>query len=300
MMRTTASNKVDDKGRIRNEAGEIMGRETVSPSLQTMLKNESGYYNHQSGYLGGTINVECRRLMADWCVRVVDRCGYSRDTVSFALNYLDRFCCGRKLEDKNRFQLIAMTCLYIAIKLFHEMPSEQMGVMHPCTIAGWSHGAYTVEDVEKMELEIMFGLDWKLHPPTPRAFLHQFSTPYLPRAALLQTDLAVLNHDLVMTYKPSWIAYCALLNSGEDEVTTIVPGITIPDDERSALQHRLKLALEVTLDQQQRYNGASDQTSPRPQSKSTIQQPSKEYGTRVSASPRDVRTLPTKLNTCKS
>lgn len=294
MMRTTASKAVDDKDRIRKETGASMGREIGSSSLQAMLKNEKGYYNHESGYLGGTINVECRRLMADWCVRVVDRCGYSRDAVSFALNYLDRFCCGRKLEDKNRFQLIAMTCLYIAVKLFHEIPSEQIGVLHPCTIAGWSHGVYAVEDVEKMELEIMFGLDWKLHPPTPRAFLHQFSTPSLSKDALLQVDLAVLNHDLIMTYKPSWIAYCVLLNSGEDEAATIVHGITIPDDERIALQHRLKLVFDGTLDQQQRYKGASGETSSRPQSKSINQQQSKEYGTRVSASPRDVRTLPTK------
>jgi len=166
------------------------------------------------------VDVESRAKMAAWCRRVVDACEFDRETVSIAMNILDRFvsCTQAKpiLADRRLYQLAAMTSLYTAVKV-HE--PEAIDPAMVCTI---SHGTYTVQEVEDMEAQILMGVSWRVNPPTPNAFVRQylelndqlddFAKDLVYNLAKVQTDLSVADYEC-MAIKPSVTAYCAVMNA---------------------------------------------------------------------------------------
>lgn len=102
----------------------------------------SHHHNHRHYY--SSCCPEWRRTMGQWCFRVVDHFSLDRELVSIAMQYLDRFAQQQLvvladfddnnskgtggshgsnnkkicLEDGPTYQLVAMTCLYLALKLF--------------------------------------------------------------------------------------------------------------------------------------------------------------------------------------
>lgn len=170
------------------------------------------------------VDEECRRLMADWTFKVVDRCLFSRETASIAMNILDRFLATEAgvsaLKNRHLFQLASMTSMYTAIKV-HESEALQ-----PETIMQLSRGLFTVQDIEKMEATILFATNWRVNPPTPLIFIQHFLDT-LPSEILHETErnvimeLAKLHAELsITTYKyvsikPSSVAFAALANSVE-------------------------------------------------------------------------------------
>ena len=97
------------------------------------------------------IDRDCRLKMCEWCYQVTDFCKFQRETVAIGMDYLDRFLSTsspraiRALRDKREFQLVAMTSLYIAIKLFEPL------AMDTGLLSQISHGCYTEIDVVEME-----------------------------------------------------------------------------------------------------------------------------------------------------
>ncbi|KAI2498816.1 cyclin-like protein [Fragilaria crotonensis] len=162
----------------------------------------------------------CRKLMADWCIKVVDRCSFSRDTASIAMNMLDRFLNTAQgsdaLRNRNLFQLASMTCLYTAIKV-HESEALQ-----PKTIVQLSRGMFTVKEIEAMELKVLFALKWRTSPPTAGNFVQHFlaAAPQesddehdqILKLATLQTELTLVDYAYA-TKKASSIAYAAIANA---------------------------------------------------------------------------------------
>eukprot|EP00957_Ditylum_brightwellii_P205325 15343366-Ditylum_brightwellii.AAC.1 len=88
--------------------------------------------------------------MIEWCYQIVGHCGFDNKLVDIAVSYLDWFLMTKSgmpaLHDRKTYQLIAMTCLYIAIKLF------EPEVIDPSIVLHLSCGAYTEEDVTDMEM----------------------------------------------------------------------------------------------------------------------------------------------------
>jgi hypothetical protein len=177
------------------------------------------------------VDEDCRVKMAEWCYQVVDFCKFRRETVGIGMSYLDRYLCSSKgkkaLGDRKEYQLVAMTCLYIAIKL-HE-PLE----METSLLADLSRGCYTEMEFANMEQLILEGIDWRVSGPTPLAFVLHFLT-FLPNNispsveeaifdyARYQTEIAIANHSFVKI-KPSVIGMAALINSIEGMDTSLVP-----------------------------------------------------------------------------
>jgi len=161
----------------------------------------------------------CRKLMASWTFKVVDRCGFSDETAAIAVNILDRYLMTNAglsaLKDRDIFQLASMTCLYTAVKI-HEVER-----FHSETIQSLSQGAHTKENVEKMELSILFAIQWKCHPPTPLAFVRyllEIHTPLSQKDQRWICDLTKLPIKLVVIEygcicnKASTIALAVLAN----------------------------------------------------------------------------------------
>lgn len=172
--------------------------------------------------------LQWRFEIVDWCYHVVDMCSMHRETVCIALSYLDRYLstdAGKKTRlNKGMFELTAMTCLYIAIKL-HEPATVGIETMLLLGCSGRVY-AYTVSHVQFMERVILHALEWRMHPPTAVAFLRQFleliPTSVLSRTlraavfdlARFQVELAVCDQ-IFVTAMPSTIAVSSFMNAAE-------------------------------------------------------------------------------------
>ena len=165
----------------------------------------------------------CRRIMFYWMIRVVDffPC-MNRETVAYAMSYLDRFLQTQQGAEARRqrkvFQLASISCLYVAVKL------HEHAAVSPTFLEKLSHAEYSVNDVEQMELRILQALKWRLSTPTALAFLRQYLA-IIPSIMLkqslsedvfllakYQTEVALTDYKYV-TVNASTVAYCALLNA---------------------------------------------------------------------------------------
>ena len=169
------------------------------------------------------VDEDCRVKMCEWCYQVVDFCKFRRETVGIGMSYLDRYLCSEKgknaLGDRKEYQLVAMTCLYIAIKL-HE-PLE----METSLLADLSRGCYTEMEFANMEKKILEALIWRVNGPTALGFVQHYLL-FLPESvhsavvlavwdyARHQTELAISEHAFVKM-KPSVVGMAALLNAME-------------------------------------------------------------------------------------
>jgi len=168
------------------------------------------------------VDADCRTKMAEWCFQVTEFCQFSKESAEIAINYLDRFLLADQsaLQDRAVFQLAAMTCLYMAVKI-HEPEA-----MCPTTVSTLSRNTYTPQDIESMERQILSALKWRVNPPTSVSFVRQMllllpdgllttrQRTTMEEIATLQTELAVGDYNLI-TVKPSTIAYCSVVNALE-------------------------------------------------------------------------------------
>lgn len=89
-----------------------------------------------------------------------------------AMNYLDRVLArsvDHPPESKEEVQLFALTCFYLAVKLFQAGPvlsTQQMSIL--------SGGMYTAAQVSSTEQRLLFALNWRLHPPCAADFVRPF------------------------------------------------------------------------------------------------------------------------------
>ena len=122
-----------------------------------------------------------RRKLCEWCYEVVDHFQFDREAVFYALDYLDRTVAARakaseEPPNKRQFQLLAVTALYIAIKL-HGTTDNCDGPKRKLKVDSFvqlSRGFFTVENIEATEREMLTTLQWSVHPPTTIRFITFF------------------------------------------------------------------------------------------------------------------------------
>lgn len=160
------------------------------------------------------INEVWREKICEWCYQVVDHFDFNRQVVAIALNYLDRYLALRPVNRK-LFQLAAMTCLFIAIKM------NESKVLSLSAFLSLSRGYFQAEHVLAMEHAILRALSWRVNPPTPiiQAKYLFFILPkhVKKRAEILEitrflTEIGVCDYFFV-PHKPSTIAIAALLSA---------------------------------------------------------------------------------------
>lgn len=161
-------------------------------------------------------------------ITVTDYCKFSRQTVAIGMSYLDRFMstdhptAAKALCSKKQYQLAAMTCLYIAIKIFEPIAFDT------ALLSEISHGCYDEEDIEVMERDVLQALNWRMNGPTAHDMLHHLIMLLPDEASVdddsiasvlldfsrFQAEIAVSDFKLSLE-KPSIIALAAILNSSE-------------------------------------------------------------------------------------
>ena len=96
------------------------------------------------------VNEDWRNKICEWSYQVIDHLDYDREIVAVALHYLDRYLC-RRSADKRTFQLVSMTCLHMACKLYS--PRRQQLSM--ASLIQLSRGYFTEEQIFATERSIL-------------------------------------------------------------------------------------------------------------------------------------------------
>lgn len=129
-------------------------KDYLLPSLKpsSQLPNAEVYQSQDAVALtpSASINEAWREKICEWSYQVVDHFDFSREIVSISMSFLDRYLSSTlKLVDKKLFQLTAMTCLYLAIKLY------EPGTLPMQAMIELSRGYFTVEQMTIMEMDIL-------------------------------------------------------------------------------------------------------------------------------------------------
>lgn len=166
-----------------------------------------------------------REKICEWCFQVVDHCDIDRDVVSIALSYFDRYLSCHASIHETMFQLVAMTSLYLAVKLHS---TKKISVY---SISSLSKGHFRVDQILKCEICIIKTLRWHLNPGTPSMYL-SVSTPLVDASTcnsqtsfeIFELSRYLLELSVCDSYfsdkEPSSIAYAAILVAMESLATS--------------------------------------------------------------------------------
>ncbi|OQR76447.1 G2/mitotic-specific cyclin-B-like [Tropilaelaps mercedesae] len=154
-----------------------------------------------------------RMVLVEWLVSLQVRFGLLQETLLTAVAILDRFMSSTGYEiSRTKFQLVGVTCMLVACK-YEETYSPSLA-----DFAFMCDGAYTVQDLIRMERVILTTLHFELAKPLTAHFLRRFSkaagadsTTHVTAKYLL--ELALYEYSLVHC-KPSAIAAAALWIAG--------------------------------------------------------------------------------------
>lgn len=173
--------------------------------------------------------------MCSWYYEMSNFLKISPSTASRAMSYLDRFmssdsshaATARLLRDE--YQLVALTALFIAIKLY-----DRLNIM-PCHVSYLSRGRYTSEEVIEMEIVMLKSLEWKVTGATKLDYSELMLDCILPKltdadAETLDgirdlTSLQIQLSDFYAVYSnsmQSMVALAAAMNAYEVKKTKLM------------------------------------------------------------------------------
>ncbi|KAL7540235.1 hypothetical protein ACHAWF_006626 [Thalassiosira exigua] len=196
-------------------------------TLAIMLEQEvtayacRDYLSCHDGFDCSRITPRNRAAIVDWCHAIVDRIQCERANVAVAMNILDRFVGApgseEFLRDRLKYQLAAVTSLYISLKLNEQVTLGSDG------FAVLSEGAYDVDDIEETERLILRRLSWRVNPPTSdqvgRRILQLLSPPGATRELMSEILVEQAEESVrdirLSSQRPSTIAMAAILNALE-------------------------------------------------------------------------------------
>ncbi len=115
----------------------------------------------------------------------------SRDTVSIAMNYLDRYTCCRE-QSAVVVQIAASASLFVAAKVEENDRLQVKALENACV------GAFKVEQFLAMEKDLLKVLQWKLRPLTPYDVVGPFLAllDWSHRQSSMEVDLNQLTREI--------------------------------------------------------------------------------------------------------
>ena len=126
-------------------------------------KPKYGYMTFQTD-----INEKMRAILIDWIIVVHDKFHLKSQTLYQTIWLIDTYL-SRKFIKRSDFQLLGLGCLYIACK-FQEVYYPQL---KDCVEE--TDGAYTKEDLLRIEKDILKTNNYNLLPPSPEDFYNIIS-----------------------------------------------------------------------------------------------------------------------------
>jgi len=211
-------------------------------TLSIMLEQEESYMCHDYLKDSGNLKsaVACRYRTYQWMLRTVGHAKFLKETAIVGMGLFDRFLCSdsprakyARRGDLIEYQLVAMTILYIAMKIIEPIETDAAIVIR------LTRRIQSAESIIHCERDILTHLRWKLHGPTPFQFISHILKllPECPTRsevvtklcghALQHAQLAIGDYACVILRRSS-IAIASILNSLET-----VPRDELPSDERN-------------------------------------------------------------------
>mmetsp|Transcript_18818 Transcript_18818/g.27828 ORF Transcript_18818/g.27828 Transcript_18818/m.27828 type:complete len:336 (-) Transcript_18818:168-1175(-) len=253
--------------------------ENAMEELQLILRQEATIYGNQFDYLSYSdddlpqnerVSDGWRRKICEWLFEVVDHFRFDREVVSIALFYLDRVVSIQTKElghtmNRREYQLVAVTSLYIAIKLHGEVQLESFDMprrkLKIDVFVELSRGLFTVNTLEEKEMEILKMLNWHVNPTSSAkiiaSLLHFFpekwsgssnvSSKASARASIYElarylTELSVCVSSIALNCKASEVAYASILCA----IDALKDEIYIPDKLQMEFENKVTAATRLT------------------------------------------------------
>ena len=181
---------------------DICESNSSSELLVRLISQESKHYRPCMNYLSylGPNHGECdkvseiwRQKVCEWSYQVIDHYNFNREVVFIALNYLDRMVAQLSVTDcirKTEFRLIAVTSLYMAVKL-HGVHASNDGIRRKLRISSFhelSERCFSIEQIEEMEVKMLSTFNWHVNPPTPLTLRVCKNSDSIQRFGMLSQD----------------------------------------------------------------------------------------------------------------
>jgi hypothetical protein len=90
-----------------------------------------------------------RAILFDWMNEVCSDNQFCREAYHYSLCYVDQYLANGNTVDKSNFQLLGLTCLFIACKM------EEVDQISAEDLVSYTMGAYGVQDLLNLELEVV-------------------------------------------------------------------------------------------------------------------------------------------------
>ncbi|XP_013407692.1 G2/mitotic-specific cyclin-B [Lingula anatina] len=113
------------------------------------------------------VTPKMREILVDWLLQVEVHLEIQSQTIHMAIAMLDIFTSRRSIG-LDRYQLLGITCLFIAAKFEERFPPEIDTLTH------LTDGSYTKDQVLKMEILVLKVLRFSLHMPNPMVFVERY------------------------------------------------------------------------------------------------------------------------------
>jgi hypothetical protein len=223
-------------------------------AVQAMLEQEAKYYSkkHFQAYQMKAmtdvlhqfpdqkldlIDASCRTKMCSWFQQICNFCQYDEDEtlliIENAMNFLDRYVVTAKgsisLLDRNYYQGMAITCLYMATKI------HASAAISASDMAQITRYVYTVEQIEEMERHILHAIEWHVNPPTVSAYVSEFMRLLIAHLHESQAFTDVSNVSLLSTVKE--LIHAQTISAfGEESFITVPASIIAYISLRNAIQ----------------------------------------------------------------
>jgi Cyclin, N-terminal domain len=205
----------------------LISMESTIERIQALKGQETRYSCHDYCAIHDCPNAikslkDDRKLMVQWCYKILDFFQLHRETAAIAMSYVDRFLFAEPeyLQDTDKYQLICVVALYVAVKV-HELQT-----LTPDAFVEIGRGQFSSDDILQLESKLLSVLTWQVNPPTALAFVRLF-LDLIPSLALdpgikktvymlarAQAETATCDYSLV-SVAPSKIAFVVVQNALE-------------------------------------------------------------------------------------
>ena len=142
----------------------------------------------------------------------------------------------RDRDIQEQVVLIQISALLIAIKV--NLHIENVRVATEIATQACAQFNIRAHDLASMETVMLQTLNWRVNAPTVHVFLNEYAplmnnVNYILDIARFQIDLAILHPLIMVNYKPSIIAFAALMRADDVVYKAMMRPDLIPDDEVS-------------------------------------------------------------------
>ncbi|CAD8140803.1 unnamed protein product [Paramecium octaurelia] len=146
------------------------GSDTLFEFMREQVKFEE-IYSYQKNYLSNQNEIQSHMvaILFDWLVDVAHSFHFKRETFYLSRNYIERFLHKQPNVSITKFQLIAVTSIFIAHK-FEEIYPKTIKEFHRLI-----QDLHTIQEIEEMEVTILKCFDFRMNPNTPIFWLNYYT-----------------------------------------------------------------------------------------------------------------------------